>query len=381
MSYIKKYFGKDTLNEKNIDKFINRKIEESINLDYKDIQKYNDHIDLGAKISSLANTDGGLLILGISEEEIKEKGRTVRIFPKEATWGDPKKYLKDTLENRLFGVIKPWISKLKIIPVRHSETKEVIFLIDIPKSNDRPHMVNNKFYYRINFSSIPMEYDHVKSMFLETYIYKQDLLEKYFSPIYSDIDIIIENIVYEYENDIKTYNILDSEYRLLLSKFNDIKLKNNIDAFYKIIKERNYCIRIYEEIGKNIINRNIETFLKNKCLKPPNQDTTFLEVEIDIAYKNTKKSKGRLHLPVDILYKNLGYSVKRSTSVESISNFRYLVHKEGGAALELQENEFNKLWEQILTDSNQDSTFIFLRDSVKEIKDLGSMIKKKIEEL
>jgi len=381
LGFIEKIFGKIPFNEKEIDKFIKRKIEESDMLDYKNILKYDDHTDLGAKISSFSNTNGGLLILGISEEEEIVKGKIIRIFPKEITWGDPNKYLKETLENRLFNVIKPWISGLQIVPLRHSKTKEVIFLIDIPKSNDRPHMVNNKFYYRRNFSSDPMDYDHVKSMFLETYIYKQDLIEKYFSPIYSDIDIITENIVYEYENDIKMYDILDSEYRLLLSKFNNIDLKKNIDVFYKIIKKRNYCIHIYEEIGKNIINRNIETFLENKGLKSPNRDDTFLDVEIDIAYKNTKKSKGRLHLPLDILYKNLGHSVKRSISVESISNFRYLVHTEGGASLELQGDEFNKLWEQILTDSNQDSTFIFLRDSVKEIKDLGSIIKKKIEEL
>jgi len=54
MSFIARYFRKnpystdekDKIDENDINAFIERKIEESINLDYKHIEKYTDKIDL-----------------------------------------------------------------------------------------------------------------------------------------------------------------------------------------------------------------------------------------------------------------------------------------------------------------------------------------------
>ena len=68
MYFIEKYFGKnprkkkeDVINENDIEIFIDRNIEESVNLDYKDIEKYHDKEGLGKVISSFANTYGGLI--------------------------------------------------------------------------------------------------------------------------------------------------------------------------------------------------------------------------------------------------------------------------------------------------------------------------------
>lgn len=134
MSFIERYFRKnphstdekDKINESDIEEFIDRKIEESVNLDYKHIDKYADKIGLGKVISSFANTDGGLLILGISEKK--------HLPQKPPTWGDSDKFSRETLEARLFSVIKPEIKGLYIHPVRHSTTSKVIFLIDVPKT-------------------------------------------------------------------------------------------------------------------------------------------------------------------------------------------------------------------------------------------------------
>ena len=89
MGSIESFFRKKgEIKEKDIKQFISQKIEENSNLEYKDIRAYQDVEKLSTHISSFANSEGGLLILGISQDEIKDdKSKKVKIFPTEVTWG------------------------------------------------------------------------------------------------------------------------------------------------------------------------------------------------------------------------------------------------------------------------------------------------------
>jgi len=90
MGFIETFF-KNTkdVKAKDILSFISLKIEENMNLDYKDIRAYNDPDKLAINVASFANADGGLIMLGVAEGAIKdEKGRTERIFPEKITWGE-----------------------------------------------------------------------------------------------------------------------------------------------------------------------------------------------------------------------------------------------------------------------------------------------------
>ena len=161
MGFIERFFNKkpEDVTKADLEDFINRRIEEGLNLEYKDIMAYDKVDDLSRIISAFANSDGGLLILGVSEEKVDRS-----TFPKEITWGPPS-LSKERLENLLISRIKPRIEGLKIMPLRN-EKNEVVFLIDVPKSDNPPHMAADyRYYKRWNFQVLPMEHFEVADLF------------------------------------------------------------------------------------------------------------------------------------------------------------------------------------------------------------------------
>jgi len=160
MGFIEIFFKKDSKDilAKDVELFVSRKIEESLNLEYKDIKAYDNFDELSKDVSAFANSEGGLLILGVGQEKKRPK-----IFPTEITWGD--EFLsKERLENNLTGKIHPRIEGLKIVPIRKNNS--VIFLLDIPQSENPPHMAFDKRYHRrLNFGNSPMEHYEVSDFF------------------------------------------------------------------------------------------------------------------------------------------------------------------------------------------------------------------------
>lgn len=71
MGNIKTFFRKKCtdVTREDIEAFISRKIEENLNLDYKDIRAFSNFDEISKDVSAFAISEGGLLILGISEDK------------------------------------------------------------------------------------------------------------------------------------------------------------------------------------------------------------------------------------------------------------------------------------------------------------------------
>lgn len=129
-------------------------IEENAELEYKSgaaLQRDDKKITETTKdVSAFANSNGGVLIYGISED------RTNRHLPGNIDPVDRKAITKEWLEQILNARIRPRILGIKIHVVTIADD-QVVYILEIPKG-ETAHQANDKLYYRRhNF--------HVESMF------------------------------------------------------------------------------------------------------------------------------------------------------------------------------------------------------------------------
>ncbi|MEY5047460.1 MAG: hypothetical protein RLZZ175_819 [Bacteroidota bacterium] len=159
---IKSLFNKNEYSEEDLNDLILTGIEESLNLDYKSARALDksDHkkIELAKDISAFANSNGGIIIYGIEEQEHK---------PVEFSFVDGTFLTKEWLENVIDSNIYPRIQNVQIFPIRiDNQLSKTIYLLKIQESIHAPHMsADKKYYRRYNFKSVPMEEYEVRNLY------------------------------------------------------------------------------------------------------------------------------------------------------------------------------------------------------------------------
>ena len=149
---------------KDLESMISNKAEESINLDFKSAGSLDKSdrkkIEITKDISAFANSDGGIIIYGISESNH---------VANEFSFIDGDEFTKEWLEHVINSGIQQKIENVIIYPIRkEGGIKKTIYVVEIPESNDSPHMAKDKRYYkRYNFESVPMEEYEVRRLFLK----------------------------------------------------------------------------------------------------------------------------------------------------------------------------------------------------------------------
>ena len=146
-------------NQARIQRYIDEGIEESLTIEYKSgeaLIKVNGRAkEIAKDVSAMANSAGGVIIYGISEEETGPlRYRPVALSPV-----NRRECSKETLEQIISSNIQPRISGIKIftIPLQ-SDPPHVIYAVSIPQSDTVHQVTSTKRYYkRFNFESVPME--------------------------------------------------------------------------------------------------------------------------------------------------------------------------------------------------------------------------------
>lgn len=134
-----------------VEKLIADQVQEDIHLDYKaspaiDSSKRS---EIAKDVSAFANSDGGVLIYGITENNNLPVGIDDGI--------DHTKYSREWLEQVINSNVSPRIEDVRISPIQLSVERSV-FAVQIPKSFRGPHQSSDKKYYkRFNFQSVAME--------------------------------------------------------------------------------------------------------------------------------------------------------------------------------------------------------------------------------
>lgn len=142
--------------------FIDNEIEESIHIEFKSGEALSKtdskKKEVSKDVSAFANSDGGIIVYGISEQNHKADS---------FSFVDGTIYTKEWLEQIINTTIKRNIEGLKIFPVRkNGNLKESVYVVQIPASIDAPHLSrDNRFYRRHNFESVPMAEYEIRQMY------------------------------------------------------------------------------------------------------------------------------------------------------------------------------------------------------------------------
>ncbi|MCK4418059.1 MAG: ATP-binding protein [Candidatus Latescibacteria bacterium] len=179
--YLKKSRPED-ISYSDFEQFISQGIEEHQTLEYKprgllvkqdgSITKSSNPRDiigfsaLAKSVASFANSEGGLLILGVKEKSEKHKGTVIKVRPGSIS-PLPPSVTRERIENNLAAKIQYPVEGITIVPLRKSlRSKHFVYLIDVPQSVRAPHRVNELHYYqRYNFTTYEMKHYQIADLF------------------------------------------------------------------------------------------------------------------------------------------------------------------------------------------------------------------------
>ncbi|MFB0514820.1 MAG: helix-turn-helix domain-containing protein [Candidatus Bathyarchaeia archaeon] len=247
-------FGKEIekLQISDIVSLIQNKIDESQNLEYKEpsLDLNKDCNNLAETISGFLNTSGGILVYGVSERREGDHR-----YPTGIKWCNT---AKERLENLMKSKIQPWEEKIKIHRIEKKESEQDgIFVMEVPKSNNPPHMYNYRYYQRLNFQTQPMTHQNVLRAFQTSWLRGRDLYQNVIEPLYSEIKLNCQRIE-NFEQGV------DSQYQGItlhdryLYDLVELSLQKRIDEFYRRMDELNSKLGYWaHKVATKIINEEL----------------------------------------------------------------------------------------------------------------------------
>ncbi|MPT35901.1 MAG: ATP-binding protein [Flavobacterium sp.] len=202
-------------------RIINDSIEESLHLDYKSsgslIKNDNKKRELAKDVSSFANSDGGHIIYGIKEfDSLNNKHLPEKIDPI-----DRRVISKEWLEQVIVSNIFPKIQGLMIYPISlTSGINDVVYVVQIPKSNTAHQASDRRYYKRYNFESVAMEDYEIK-----------DIINRSFYP---DLEFVKDQSLISYDVDVLKVPIV--------MKNNSLRLAKDISVSVSFKDHENYRV-------------------------------------------------------------------------------------------------------------------------------------------
>lgn len=152
-------------NEEKLNSYIENQIEENINLDYKASGSLQNSegkkTEISKDVSAFANSNGGIIIYGITERNEGAKYLPEKIDPINRA-----NFSKETLEQIINSRISPTIHGVIIHPVNigDPEDKNVVYIVEIPQSNTAHQAFDKRYYRRYNFQSVMMDDWEIKDI-------------------------------------------------------------------------------------------------------------------------------------------------------------------------------------------------------------------------
>jgi len=131
---------------------VDNRLEEGPELDYK--RGLSNNREIAKDVCALANSEGGIVLYGVESRDR---------LPTGFSWVEG-----DNIEERIQGVVASSIHpKLEGVQVfrcpNPTNDKQAIFVVEVPKSPQAPHMCDYRYYKRRGSISLPMDHDELKN--------------------------------------------------------------------------------------------------------------------------------------------------------------------------------------------------------------------------
>ncbi|NMH26557.1 AlbA family DNA-binding domain-containing protein [Flavobacterium silvaticum] len=239
---MKNFYLKETYTLDDIQNLIDVNAEESNYLEFKDgralTKDDKSRINISQDISAFANSDGGVIIYGVSENNHVASS---------LSFVDGNIFTKEWLEQKILSTVYRPVSNIIIHPIRNKGNfEETIYVVQIPRSMDGPHMSYEKKYYRRNnFLSIAMDEYEVRNHYNQKIKSQLEIFGWKVSEIKSD-KLNEKNIKIEVEV-FNSGDVVEKDYKVIIhfSKF---------EKHFKYIpteKSQNYS-HVWEDEGLSI---------------------------------------------------------------------------------------------------------------------------------
>jgi hypothetical protein len=194
MGAIEDIFGKKPIKIElhDIDNLVKQRTEERRDLEYKGPDILGKPEQLSQWISAFLNADGGLIIIGVCEDDPNKKNRiSAKIYPTRIEFCS-NEYTKERVEQLIFSNIR-YSSKpdIRIYPIRDpDDSTQAIYLVEIPQGDIPPYQAaDGKYYRKLNATKYTMPHSEIADFFgrrrkpklvLTNEIIKVDINESWF---------------------------------------------------------------------------------------------------------------------------------------------------------------------------------------------------------
>jgi len=271
-----------------IKKLVQANLFETDKFDFKeDIPR-----EIEKTVCAFANTEGGFLIFGIKDDRKLPLTERIIGIPSERDF--PREF-GDKIRDR---IDPPVYFEFKNPPIKIPNSSNVIHIIKIPQSPERPHMVvqNRLFYYRTNKGNDVMTRNQIKESFLGWELRRQKL-RLLFIELLSNREIAESMIIPE--NKIKeVYSLVTPDssviQALLVETYPVIMLENEL---IKVL------LSIREEI--KVINNKIRIFYSQVALSNKEE---IVKTHNEFINDRAKRLVQLIDIALEILQKKYGMS-------------------------------------------------------------------------